>query len=213
MGFMMCCRNCPTSPVPTSPRVRRPGPWSTAYSESLEALTYAAGSFDLILTSETLEHVPDLARALCELRRVLVPGGRHVFTIPVLPNVARTFARATLQPDGSIVEHATRICHPGATQAIRSSPSSAPISRTFSTRPALGRGPLRAGERRRARPGLRDEPIGRRGRRGRPSELTTPGLLGRRRTRRAGVDEPGGRAFRQGPPPGPPGHLGPSERA
>jgi SAM-dependent methyltransferase len=82
-------------------------------SEDLTRLTYGDATFDLVLTSETLEHVPDLNAALRELRRVLVPGGRHIFTIPVLPGVARTFARAIIRSDGSIEDHATRICHPG----------------------------------------------------------------------------------------------------
>jgi SAM-dependent methyltransferase len=82
-------------------------------SEDLSRLTYPDSSFDLVLTSETLEHVPDLNAALHELRRVLVPGGRHIFTVPVLPGVARTFARAVMRPDGSIEDRATRICHPG----------------------------------------------------------------------------------------------------
>jgi hypothetical protein len=82
-------------------------------SEDLTRLTYASSAFDLVLTSETLEHVPDLAAALRELRRVLVPGGLHVFTVPVLPGVARSFARSIVRPDGSIEERATRICHPG----------------------------------------------------------------------------------------------------
>jgi len=56
-------------------------------SEDLTRLTYTDRSFDLVLTSETLEHVPDLATALAEIRRVLVPGGLHVFTVPVSPNV------------------------------------------------------------------------------------------------------------------------------
>src|SRR5262249_23668182 len=62
-------------------------------SEDLTRLTYEDASFDLLLTSETLEHVPDLGAALGEIRRVLVPGGVHIFTIPLLPGVARTFAR------------------------------------------------------------------------------------------------------------------------
>jgi len=82
-------------------------------SEDLTRLTYPDSAFDLVLTSETLEHVPNLDGALRELRRVLVPGGRHVFTIPVLPGVVRTFARSIVRPDGSIEERATRICHPG----------------------------------------------------------------------------------------------------
>lgn len=82
-------------------------------SEDLTRLTYPDESFDLVLTSETLEHVPDLDGALAEIRRVLRPGGRHVFTVPVLPGTARTFARAVVEPDGRITDLAPRICHPG----------------------------------------------------------------------------------------------------
>jgi hypothetical protein len=82
-------------------------------SEDLTRLTYPDASFDLVLTSETLEHVPELSAALREIRRVLVPGGRHIFTIPQVPNVPKTFARSILLPDGSIEDRAPRICHPG----------------------------------------------------------------------------------------------------
>ena len=81
--------------------------------EDLSRLTYNDESFDLVLTSETLEHVPDLRVALLEIYRVLAPGGRHIFTIPVLPGVSKTFARMTRQPDGTLKYHAPRICHPG----------------------------------------------------------------------------------------------------
>jgi hypothetical protein len=66
-----------------------------------------------MLTSETLEHVPDLDAALGEIRRVLVPGGRHVFTVPVLPATERTFPRAIVRVDGSVEDRAPRIAHPG----------------------------------------------------------------------------------------------------
>ncbi len=81
--------------------------------EDLTRLTYTEASFDLVLTSETLEHVPDLSAALAEIRRILVPGGRHVFTIPLLPIVAKTFARSRVRLDGTIEDLAPRICHPG----------------------------------------------------------------------------------------------------
>jgi SAM-dependent methyltransferase len=82
-------------------------------SEDLTRLSYADESFDLVLTSESLEHVPDLAAALAEIRRVLVPGGRHVFTVPVLPGVFRTYGRLRLRPDGSTEALAPEIRHPG----------------------------------------------------------------------------------------------------
>ncbi len=82
-------------------------------SEDLTRLTYSDASFDLVLTSETLEHVPDLDAALREIRRVLAPGGRHIFTIPVLPQTSKTFPRAVVLPDGSVQDRAPRIAHPG----------------------------------------------------------------------------------------------------
>jgi SAM-dependent methyltransferase len=81
--------------------------------EDLTGLTYPDATFDLILTSETLEHVPDLSAALRELRRVLAPGGRHLFTVPLLPGVPKTFARAKILPDGTLQHLAPPIRHPG----------------------------------------------------------------------------------------------------
>jgi SAM-dependent methyltransferase len=82
-------------------------------SEDLTQLTYPDASFDLVLTSETLEHVPDLDAALREIHRVLVPGGRHVFTIPLMPGVPKTYRRAILRIDGAIEHFAVPISHPG----------------------------------------------------------------------------------------------------
>jgi SAM-dependent methyltransferase len=53
-----------------------------AKCEDVTGLTFADGSFDLIVSSEVLEHVPDLAKALGETARVLKPGGAHLFTVP-----------------------------------------------------------------------------------------------------------------------------------
>jgi SAM-dependent methyltransferase len=58
--------------------------------EDIQALSYPDASFDLVLTSETLEHVPDWRLAIAETARVLRPGGRHVFTVPLVPTRERT---------------------------------------------------------------------------------------------------------------------------
>ncbi len=81
--------------------------------EDLCRLTYPDESFDLVITSETLEHVPELSAALAEIHRVLVPGGRHVFTVPVAPWEPKTFPRSRLRDDGTVEHLATPICHPG----------------------------------------------------------------------------------------------------
>jgi SAM-dependent methyltransferase len=47
-------------------------------------LPYPAGAFDLVVHSDTLEHVSDPALALRECRRVLAVGGYSVFTVPVI---------------------------------------------------------------------------------------------------------------------------------
>ena len=74
---------------------------STLPSEDLMALTYADASFDLVVTSDTLEHVPDVQAALGEIRRVLKPGGTHVFSVPVVAD-RPTRRRAVLGADGGL---------------------------------------------------------------------------------------------------------------
>ncbi len=73
-------------------------------NEDMSRFTYSDGAFDLILSSDTLEHVPDFRAALAETRRVLRPGGRHIFTVPVVWTRASTEIRARVGEDGEI-EH------------------------------------------------------------------------------------------------------------
>lgn len=63
-----------------------PGHRMMEYPEiDLSHLEFEAASWDLLVHSDTLEHVPDPHRALSECRRVLAPGGRCIFTVPVVP--------------------------------------------------------------------------------------------------------------------------------
>lgn len=73
-------------------------------SEDLTRLSYRDSSFDIVLTSDTLEHVPDVDTALAEIRRVLKPGGRHIFTVPVLMDRPATRRRAS-NSGGELIHH------------------------------------------------------------------------------------------------------------
>ena len=66
-------------------------------SEDLLDLSYRDCQFDLVLTSDTLEHVPDLSKALSEIERILKPGGRHIFTVPTVWDGRKTRQRALLE--------------------------------------------------------------------------------------------------------------------
>jgi SAM-dependent methyltransferase len=74
------------------PELARPG--SCAQSglrcEDLEHLSFADAAFDLVITQDILEHVADPWRAFDEVWRVLAPGGRHVFTVPMHEGHATT---------------------------------------------------------------------------------------------------------------------------
>jgi SAM-dependent methyltransferase len=54
---------------------------AVAISDALR-LPFPNGSFDRIIASEVLEHIPDDRAAMAELWRVLAPGGRLAATVP-----------------------------------------------------------------------------------------------------------------------------------
>jgi 2-polyprenyl-3-methyl-5-hydroxy-6-metoxy-1,4-benzoquinol methylase len=55
---------------------------------NVEALDFPAGTFDAIVSVETLEHLINPAVALAEFHRVLKPGGRLVLTYPTVNRTA-----------------------------------------------------------------------------------------------------------------------------
>ena len=62
-----------------------PGHRLVRYPEyNMMALPFENGAFDLIVHSDTLEHVPDPSRGLRECRRLLRRGGACIFTVPVI---------------------------------------------------------------------------------------------------------------------------------
>lgn len=71
-------------------------------SESLLNLSYPDNSFDMVITSETLEHVPDIDIAFQEINRVLKSGGLHVFTTPVIWDRPNTRIRSKIV-DGKLL--------------------------------------------------------------------------------------------------------------
>jgi len=87
-------------------------------SEDLLALSYRDQQFDLVITSDTLEHVPDLKIALAEIERILSPGGRHIFTVPTVWDGRKTRQRALLK-DARIVH-----LHPPSFHGVWSAQSS-----------------------------------------------------------------------------------------
>ena len=54
---------------------------------SMEALPLPGAYYDIVYSRHTLEHVPNLGRALLELQRVLKPGGRFIFCVPAAPAI------------------------------------------------------------------------------------------------------------------------------
>lgn len=56
----------------------------------ITAIEYGDASFDLIICSHVLEHVPDDRLAMRELFRVLKPGGTAILQVPISASLERT---------------------------------------------------------------------------------------------------------------------------
>jgi len=61
------------------------------------------GSFDLILCSHVLEHIPDDALAMSELYRVMKPGGWGIFQVPIDHTMEKTYEDFSITtPEGRL---------------------------------------------------------------------------------------------------------------
>jgi SAM-dependent methyltransferase len=67
--------------------------------QDVQRLSYPDASFDLCTSTEVFEHVPDDRKGFSEIFRVLVRGGRFVFTVP-LSAEPTTRERAVLDRNG-----------------------------------------------------------------------------------------------------------------
>jgi SAM-dependent methyltransferase len=52
-------------------------------NEDAQQLSFHDCSFDLVTSNQVFEHVPNIERCLAECKRVLKPGGRLFFTVPL----------------------------------------------------------------------------------------------------------------------------------
>lgn len=70
-------------------------------SQDVRRLTYPDESFDLVVSTEVFEHVAGYELGFREIRRVLKPGGYHVFRVP-LDHDGPTRVRAREEANGTL---------------------------------------------------------------------------------------------------------------
>jgi SAM-dependent methyltransferase len=73
-----------------------------ALHQDLTALNFADNSFDLCLSFEDLEHIPDYHKAIEELYRVTKPGGHVLLSTPFILENDHTLIRAVINVNGEI---------------------------------------------------------------------------------------------------------------
>jgi SAM-dependent methyltransferase len=83
----------------TSEKIRHP----RVMHQDIMDLSFADASFDVYLSSDVLEHIPEPDRALREASRILRPGGWFMGTFPFAAGKTETVVRAELV--GSEIKH------------------------------------------------------------------------------------------------------------
>jgi SAM-dependent methyltransferase len=79
--------------------------------EDLVATSFPSDYFDVVVTSEVLEHIPDAQRAEAEIVRILRPAGSYIFTVPLDPLGEADTILAELDVNGTVVFHVPPVYH------------------------------------------------------------------------------------------------------
>lgn len=72
-------------------------------NEDLENQTFKDNSFDLVITSDVMEHIYNPEKAFKEIHRTLKPGGAHIFSVPLINKHKKTEVWATKGINGEPV--------------------------------------------------------------------------------------------------------------
>lgn len=78
----------------------------------MQCLALESDTFDLVVHSDTLEHVPDPVQGLSECQRVLRQGGKCIFTVPIIVDRltrSREGLRASFHGDSGIEAEDQRV--------------------------------------------------------------------------------------------------------
>lgn len=79
--------------------------------EDAQNLSFDDAFFDLVVSSDVWEHIPDPYCAHAEIFRVLRPGGHHLFTVPFYQADFLDETRASIDPASGIVYHEEPLYH------------------------------------------------------------------------------------------------------
>jgi arylsulfatase A-like enzyme/GT2 family glycosyltransferase/SAM-dependent methyltransferase len=85
--------------------------------EDVQSLTFKNNVFDLVISQEVFEHVPQPGLGFQEIYRVLKPGGYHIFTIPYHKGTQESLTRAVVQ-DGEIKHFLNPVYHGDPSQPM-----------------------------------------------------------------------------------------------
>ncbi|WP_290628734.1 class I SAM-dependent methyltransferase [Altibacter sp.] len=72
-------------------------------NEDLEQQTFEDERFDLVITSDVMEHIYEPDKAFKEIHRTLKPGGAHIFSVPLINRFKPTQRWATKGAQGEPV--------------------------------------------------------------------------------------------------------------